>query len=67
MLADLLSECYATGFDEAWKHEWTATPVRVFAVPLHATKCSLRETQAILRLICVKRSGAEYIGWLTAC
>ncbi len=30
-LADLLSECYAVEFDEAWERERTATPVRVFA------------------------------------
>ncbi len=42
-LADLLSECYATEFDEAWERERTAMPVRVFAVRLHATGCSLRE------------------------
>ncbi len=55
-LADLLSESYAAEFDEAWERERTATPVRVFAVRLHATGCSLRETQAILRLIGVERS-----------
>jgi transposase-like protein len=56
MLADLFSECYAAEFDEAWEHERTATPVRVFAVRLHATGCSLRETQAVLHLIGVKRT-----------
>ncbi|NGM71268.1 IS6 family transposase [Natronolimnobius sp. AArcel1] len=55
-LADLLSESYAAEFDEAWEREQTATPVRVFAVRLHATGCSLRETQAILRLVGVERS-----------
>ncbi len=55
-LADLLSGCYAVEFDEAWERERTATPVRVFAVRLYATGCSLRGTQAILRLIGVKRS-----------
>ncbi len=49
-LADLLSECYTTEFDEVWEHERTATPVRAFAVRLHATRGSLREAQAILRL-----------------
>ncbi len=70
-LADLLSESYATDLEESWERERTATPVRVFAVRLHATGCSLRETQAILRLIGVERSHQAiwhwYIGWLTAC
>lgn len=55
-LADLLSECYAAEFDECWKRERTTTPVRVFAVRFHATGCSLRETQAIIRLIGVEHS-----------
>lgn len=56
MLADLLSECYAAEFDETWERERTATPVRAFAVRLHATGCLLRETQAILRSLAVERS-----------
>jgi putative transposase len=64
MLADLLSECYAAEFDESWERERTATPVRVFAVRLHATGCSLRETQAILRLIDVKRSHQAIWNWV---
>lgn len=56
MLPDLLSKSYAAEFDECWERERTETPVRVFAVRLHATGCSLRETQAILRLIGVERS-----------
>ncbi len=55
MLVDLLSEDYAAEFDESWERERTATLVRVFAVRLHATGCSLRETQAILRFIGVER------------
>ncbi len=55
-LADLLSECYAAEFDESWERERTVTPVWAFAVRLHATGCSLRETQVILRLLGVERS-----------
>ncbi|AHZ24119.1 putative transposase [Haloferax mediterranei ATCC 33500] len=111
MLADLLSECFATDYEETWERERTAmrrdaerlvfppeikdfwrrpklavrvcglerrlrlsnvhesgalvqptrtqsvlgTPVRAFAVQLHATGCSFRETKQILRYI-----GVEY-------
>ncbi|CQR49511.1 hypothetical protein BN996_00972 [Haloferax massiliensis] len=34
MLADLLSECFATDLEETWERERTATPVRAFAVQL---------------------------------
>ena len=63
-LADLLSEFYAAEFDEAWERERTATPVRVFAVRLHATGCSLRETQTILRSIGVERSHQATWHWV---
>ncbi|QRV17817.1 IS6 family transposase (plasmid) [Haloterrigena salifodinae] len=64
MLADLLSESYAAGFDECWERERTATPVRAFAVRLHATGCSLRETQAILRSLGVERSHQAIWHWV---
>ncbi|GAB7121159.1 hypothetical protein JCM9743_36300 [Natrinema sp. JCM 9743] len=66
MLADLLSESYAAEFDECWERERTATPVRAFAVRLHATGCRFgRHKQffahsALNALI--KRSGTGYIG-----
>jgi hypothetical protein len=41
LLADLLSECFPTDLEESWERERTATPVRPFAVRLHATGCSL--------------------------
>ncbi len=63
-LADLLSEYYAAEFDESWERERTATLVRVFAVRLHATRCSLRETQAILRLIGIERSHQVIWHWI---
>jgi len=63
MLTGLINGCYAAEFDEVWKRERTATPVRVFAVRLHATGCSLRETQAILRLIGVERSHQATWQW----
>ncbi len=43
-LADLLSESYAAEFDECWERERTATPVRAFAVQLHATLFASRDT-----------------------
>jgi putative transposase len=48
MLADLLSESYDADLEEPWENERTATPVRAFAVRLHQTGCSLRETTTIL-------------------
>jgi len=38
------------------RRERTATPVRAFAVRLHATGCSLRETKEFHRLFGVERS-----------
>ncbi|MFP9062629.1 IS6 family transposase [Natrialbaceae archaeon A-chndr2] len=64
MLVDLLNESYAAEFDECWERERTATPVRVFAVRLHTTGCSLREIQAILRLIGVERSHQAIWQWV---
>ncbi len=64
MLSDLLSKSYAAEFDECWERERTATPARVFAVRLHATGCSLRETQAILRLIGIERSHQAIWHWV---
>ena len=40
------------------------TPVRAFAVRLHATGCSLRETQEILRLFGVERSHQAIWQWV---
>ena len=48
MLANLLNEGLDGDLEETWENERTATPVRAFAVRLHATGCSLRETKAIL-------------------
>lgn len=38
--------------------------VRTFAVRLHATGCSLRETQAILRLIGIERTHQAIWNWV---
>jgi len=35
MFADLLSESRETDLEESRENEWTATPVRAFAVRLH--------------------------------
>lgn len=64
MLADLFSESYDADLEEGWERERTATPVRAFAVRLHATGCSLRETKEILRLFGVERSRQAIFQWV---
>ncbi len=56
LLSNLLKKSLETATLECWERERTATPVRAFAVLLHATGCSLRETKEILALLGVKRS-----------
>jgi putative transposase len=48
MLADPLDENFDDELEESWEPERTATPVRAFAVRLHATGRSIRETTTIL-------------------
>ncbi|PGF17442.1 IS6 family transposase [Natrinema sp. CBA1119] len=64
MLADLLSESYAADLEESWENERTATPVRAFAVRLHETGCSLRETTTILAELGVERSHGAVWNWV---
>ena len=64
MLADLLSECFAVDLEKCWERERTATPVRAFAVRLHATGCSLRETASILAELGVERSHQAIFHWV---
>jgi len=64
MLADLLSESYEPGLEESWENERTATPVRAFAVRLHQTGCSLRETTTILAELGVQRSHGAVWSWV---
>ncbi|GGN24642.1 IS6 family transposase [Halarchaeum nitratireducens] len=64
MLADLFSESLEPDLEEAWERERTATPVRAFAVRLHATDCSLREPKEILRLFGVERSHQAIFQWV---
>ncbi len=64
MLADLLSETFETDLEECWERERTATPVRAFAVRLHATGCSLRETTTILAELGVERSHGAVWNWV---
>jgi transposase-like protein len=64
MLADLLRECFAVDLEECWERERTATPVRAFAVRLHATGCSLRETEAVLGSLGVDRSHQAIFQWV---
>ena len=61
---ELLTETLDTANLECWERERTATPVRAFAVRLHATGCSLRETQEILRLFGVERSHQAIWQWV---
>ncbi len=61
---ELLTETLDTTNLECWERERTATPVRVFAVRLHTTGCSLRETQEILRVFGVERSHQAICQWI---
>ncbi|WP_135823225.1 IS6 family transposase [Halostella litorea] len=64
MLADLLSESYEPDLEETWENERTATPVRAFAVRLHQTGCSIRETTTILAELGVQRSHGAVWNWV---
>ena len=64
MLADLLEQNLETDLEEAWEDERTATPVRAFAVRLHETGCSLRETTAVLSVLGVERSHGAVWRWV---
>ncbi len=64
MLADLLIESYDANLEESWENERTATPVRAFAVRLHQTGCSLRETTMILAELGVERSHGAIWNWV---
>ena len=63
-LADLLSQYFAADYEECWERERTASPVRAFAVRLHAAGLSLRETEAVLRILGVKRSFQAIHQWV---
>jgi putative transposase len=64
MLADLLSESYAADLEETWENERTATLIRAFAVRLHSTDCSLRETTTILAELGLQRSRGVVWNWV---
>jgi len=64
MLADLLSKSYEPDFEESWENERTATPVRAFAVRLHQTGCSLRETTTILSELGIQSSHGAVWYWV---
>ena len=61
---ELLRETLETTNLECWERERTATPVRAFAVRLHATGCSLRETTTILAELGVERSHGAVWNWV---
>ncbi|WP_435362345.1 IS6 family transposase [Haloarchaeobius sp. DFWS5] len=64
LLSDLLKQSLDTATLECWQRERTATPVRAFAVRLHAAGLSLRETEAVLRLLGVERSFQAIFQWV---
>src|SRR6056297_2535513 len=63
-LRDLLKETLDTATLECWQRERTATPVRAFAVRLHAAGCSLRETLVIFGLVGVERTHGAVWGFI---
>jgi hypothetical protein len=64
LLSDLLRESLDTATLECREREQTGTPVRAFAVRLHATRCSLSETKGILALLGVKRPHQAIFQWV---
>ena len=64
LLEDLLRKSLDTAMLECWQYERTATPIRAFAVRLHIAGLSLRETEAILRLLGVERSFQAIFQWV---
>jgi putative transposase len=64
LLSNLLKQSLDTATLECWQRERTATPVRAFAVRLHAAGLSLRETEAILRPLGVERSFQATFQWV---
>ncbi len=61
---ELLRETLDTANLECWERERTANALTGVAVRLHATGCSLRETQEILRLFGVQRSHQTIFQWV---
>jgi transposase-like protein len=62
-LANPLNENSDDEFEECGERERTATPVRAFAVRLHAPGCSLRGTTTILAELGVERSYQAVWKW----
>ncbi len=62
-LSDLLDDTLGATDSDCWDRERTATPVRAFAVRLHSTGLSLRETVALLDLLDVDRSHGAVWDW----
>ena len=61
---NLLKETLDTATLECCQRERTATPIRAFAVRLHAAGCSLRETAAILGFLSVERTHGAVWSWV---
>ncbi len=61
---ELLRESLDTVNLECWERERTENALTGVAVRLHATGCSLRETQEILRLFGVQRSHQAIFQWV---
>jgi len=64
MLTDLLNKDLDGILDECCERERTTTPVRAFAVRLHATGCSLREIATIIAELGVERSHQAVWDWV---
>ncbi|WP_435358601.1 IS6 family transposase [Haloarchaeobius sp. DFWS5] len=64
LLSDLLKQSLDTATLECWQRERTATPIRAFAVRLHSAGLSLRETEAVLRLLGVELSFQAIFQWV---
>lgn len=64
LIQELLREALETANLECWERERAETPVKAFAVRLHAAGCSLRETREILRLFGVDRSHQAIFQWV---
>lgn len=64
LLSNLLKQSLDTATLECWQRELTANALTGVAVRLHAAGLSLRETEAILRLIGVGRSFQAIFQWV---
>ncbi len=62
-LEELLNESLQAEYNDVWECERTATPVRAFAVRLHAAGLSVREKAVFLEFLGVDRSHQATWPW----